>query len=256
MKDIVERIVKGIHKEEHISIYSKDSIDDVISVSICMLFIKYFKGSVSYHLESMGRIIEENILTNPTFSNTKLIIALGFGEESESAVDILRKYGKDTLLINNSIKLNNNSKDNDISLSGLAYKVAESLGDYYKINSVKKYVDLSMLGILASNSIIIGENKKIVIDGLKKLKETKNIGILALAKVSNLDLNRSESVDNIINLILSKNKALSNIDNAKIIIELLTTVDENRALQIVKYLRRFSEKDNLLSKITIYDLNI
>ena len=68
------------------------------------------------------------------------------------------------------------------------------------------------------------------------LDNTNNIGLRAIIKFNDIEELDDNNIEKMINLITPTTSAVGMINNARIVLELLTTNDEDRAEQISKYL--------------------
>ena len=106
------------------------------------------------------------------------------------------------------------------------------------MKSINKYIDLVMLGTIASGKEIKGENKIIYEAGLKYLTHTNNYVLKALLKYHNIREFNKENLTKIVFLLTPTLNAIGRMDNARIVVELLTTEEPYRAIQISKYLSK------------------
>ncbi|NGT34933.1 phosphoesterase, partial [Clostridium perfringens] len=77
-------------------------------------------------------------------------------------------------------------------------------------------------------------------EGIQYLRYTNSIGLNAIKSFFNISDINIDSINKIVNEITPREGAISKKDNAKIIVELLTTNDKDRAEQITKYI--YNEK--------------
>ena len=112
----------------------------------------------------------------------------------------------------------------------------QAIAIYYNMKSINRYLDLILIGGLAAGIKNVGENKIILKEGIKYLDTTNNVGLRAIKDLHNIDSISDENIKKIIDTITPRDSAICRKDNAKIIVELLTTDDKDRAEQITKYL--------------------
>lgn len=96
-----------------------------------------------------------------------------------------------------------------------------------------KYLDLVALGTIADVSPLIGENRKLVKEGLKLLSKGERKGIAALKLVSNLD-GQNISVGLVGFTLAPRINAAGRLDDADIGVMLLTTDSEEEAVRCAK----------------------
>ena len=112
----------------------------------------------------------------------------------------------------------------------------QAIAIYYNMKSINKYLDLILIGTKWAGSSDKGENAVFLKEGKKFLDNTNNIGLRAIINFNNIEELDDENIEKIINLITPTKSAVGMINNARIVLELLTTNDEDRAEQIAKYL--------------------
>ena len=121
-------------------------------------------------------------------------------------------------------------------ISALTFKLMQAIAIYYNMKSINKYLDLILIGTKWAGSSDKGENAVFLKEGKKFLDNTNNIGLRAIINFNNIEELDDENIEKIINLITPTKSAVGMINNARIVLELLTTNDEDRAEQIAKYL--------------------
>ncbi len=257
MNEAVNRIVKAVNSREKIVIYGYYDFDGIAAISLLLLVLKFLNADVEYlipdYIDENKGIDSYYIENHINLLGTGLIVTVGCGCNSVSQVELCKKLGIDIIItdyhkynkkITNSTVINTNQKNpvysfDNLSASGIAYKLVEAISTYYKMNCISKYLDLVMLGTISTDFLLTGENSYIIKKGFKQLSNTNNHGLKALLKANNIDIENinlkvlKELTHNISQITLPINK----INNARIVVELFTTSKEDRANQIAKYLK-------------------
>lgn len=115
-----------------------------------------------------------------------------------------------------------------LSGAGVAFKIADALlGD-----EALELIDLAAIGTVADAVALKGENRVIVTEGLKQMKQNHHVGLSALIKKCKLKINNISEEDIGFKLAPRIN-ALGRLENASSGVELLTTGDESFAKEIV-----------------------
>ena len=243
MDGAINRIAKAINEREKIVIYGSSTVDSICSCALLMVLLKYLNSDVEYFIsEEPGReyIFTDDVKSHIKILGASLIISIGPSIESEEQEDNFHKLGIDTISIKDEIESRHlNSvviSDKRLSLSSLTFKFTQAIGVYYNIKNINRYIDLAMLGIDSSSKKIRGENLIFYKEGLNYLPHSKNKGLRALMKLHNLYEDKEEQLEKIISAITPSGNAVGKSDNARIVVELLTTSNEYRAEQISKYL--------------------
>lgn len=260
MNKAIERMVAAINNRQKVIIYGTPTVDGICALSSLILILKYLNADVEYVVHdnnnSKEAIKSKDILSKVHFLGGELLISLGIDLESQEEIELCNKLDIDVMIINSKEKIytgeyiciNPNQKGcqyryKDLSISGLTFKLIQAIAIYYNIKSVNKYLDLILIGEQWAKVPHKGENAVILKEGIKFLVNTNNKGLKAIMEYNNLDYSKDNYIKSIIDVITPTNSAVNLEDNARIIIELLTTTRKDRAIQIVKYLNK--------SKITI-----
>ena len=112
----------------------------------------------------------------------------------------------------------------------------QAIAIYYNMKSINKYLDLILLGGQWANVKMKGENAVIINEGRKFLENTNNNGLRAIMEKGNIEEIDDDSINKIINLMTPNGNAVGVVSNARIVVELLTTTEKDKAEQIYKYL--------------------
>jgi len=128
---------------------------------------------------------------------------------------------------------NSNYPFQELAGVGVAFKLAQALIAAMKIDEdvIKEFVDLVAIGSAADIVPLIDENRIFVKEGLKRLNETNRPGLKALLKVAGLH-NKTLGTGQIVFIIAPRINAVGRMGNAERAIELFTTQDKDRALEI------------------------
>ncbi|MCL4260739.1 MAG: single-stranded-DNA-specific exonuclease RecJ, partial [Anaerolineales bacterium] len=130
--------------------------------------------------------------------------------------------------------------DKDLAGVGIAYKIVEALtatkekkdGDSFPLAS---FLDLVALGTVADLAPLVGENRTLVRNGMKQLRETKRQGLYSLAGVAQIKIGKITASD--IGFMLGPRlNASGRLESALTSFELLTTTDFMRAGQLAQQL--------------------
>ena len=208
--------------------------------------------------EADARINSVDIKNNVDFLGAELLITLGVGLKSKEEVELCKKLGIDLIileneesdLVNDYIYINPNQKGcqyryKNLSTSGLTFKLMQAIAIYYNMKSINKYLDLILIGIQWAKVPSKGENGVLIKEGNKFLMNTNNNGLRSIIEFNSLEEFNNDGINNIIEFIIPPIGAVGVMDNARIVLELLTTNDKDRADQIVKYLYRLKTNNSI-----------
>lgn len=263
MKRAVNRLVLAINNRHKIVIYGTYNVDGICAVSSLILLLRYLNADVEYLIydrqDNDARINTRDIKENVDFLGAELLITLGVGLKSDEEVKLCHDLGIDLMILENEaadavddyIYINPNQKGcrykyKNLSTSGLAFKLMQAISIYYNMKSINKYLDLILIGVKWSNVSAKGENGIFIKEGNKFLMNTNNNGLRSIIEFNKIQEFDECGVNKIIDFLVPPNGAVGISDNARIVLELLTTNDKDRSNQIVKYLYRL-KKDKILS---------
>lgn len=253
MNKAIERLALAVNNRQKIVVYGTYNVDGICAVSSLILVLRYLNADVEYLIydrqESDARINSVDIKDNVDFLGAELLITLGVGLKSQEEVNLCKKLGIDLIVLENEISdivndyiyINPNQKGcqyryKDLSTSGLTFKLMQAVAIYYNMKSINKYLDLILIGIEWSKVTAKGENKVFIKEGNKFLMNTNNNGLRSIIEFNNIEEFDDYGINRIIESIVPPIGAVGVTDNARIVLELLTTNDKDRSDQIVKYL--------------------
>ncbi|KOM95598.1 delta(24)-sterol C-methyltransferase [Clostridium botulinum] len=257
MDKALKRIVKAVNYRKKIVLYGYYDFDGISAISLLLLVLKFLNADVEYFipdcLDEKHNINSTYIENHIKFLGADLIITVGCGINSISEVELCKRLGMDIIITDwhkclkekprsTVICPNENSCSYPfkyLSASGIAYKLVEALSMYYKMKFTYKYLDLVMLGTISNTNSIKGENLYIVKEGLEALQNTNNHGLKALLHIEKIQNDKINLYDlkKLTKKLSKVTEPTNKINNARILVELFTTTNEDRANQIAKYLK-------------------
>ncbi|MGL5087666.1 MAG: DHH family phosphoesterase [Clostridium sp.] len=260
MNKAIERMVKAINNREKIVIYGVPDVDGICAISSLILVLRYLNADIEYIIHDNNKkdtgITSKDIIDDVNFLGGQLLITLGMPLSSFEEESLCKDLGIELMVLDNKnikenhnyIYINPNQKGcqyryKNLSVSGLTFKLMQAIAIYYNIKSINKYLDLILIGAQWAEVPLKGENGVILKEGRKFLINTNNHGLRAIMEHYNIIEMDNECILKIIEVITPIINAVRMMDNARIIIELLTTDKKERAEQITKYLNK--------SKVTI-----
>ncbi|MFT8350374.1 DHH family phosphoesterase [Clostridium saccharoperbutylacetonicum] len=262
MNKAIERLALAINNRQKIVVYGTYNVDGICAVSSLILVLKYLNADVEYLIydrqESDAVINSVDIKNNVDFLGAELLITLGIGLKSKVEVDLCKDLGIDLIvlenedsdLVNDYIYINPSQKGcqyryKNLSISGLAFKLMQAIAIYYNMKSINKYLDLILIGIQWAKVSAKGENGVLIKEGNKFLINTNNNGLRSIIEFNNIKEFNDDGINRIIELLIPPIGAVGIMDNARIVLELLTTNDKDRSDQIVKYLSTLKKTTSL-----------
>lgn len=262
MKDMdkaVERIKKSINNNESIFIYGDYDVDGVSSTSILCLYFESIDYPVSYYIPNRleeGYGINEEAIRKIHEQDCKLIISVDCGITSVKEVELANELGMDVIITDHhecQSEIPNayavvNPKQEDCNYPfdmlcgcGVAFKLIQALTpeDVFKI-TMYNYLEIATLATICDIVPLVDENRIIVKNGLKLMKEGKNLGLRELIKICGVDTEKIGS-SHIGFAIGPRINASGRLGYSYLGVQLFTTKDEHEAHEIARMLE---EKNN------------
>lgn len=251
MAKAVDRIIKAIKQNERILIYGDYDVDGITAVSMLYLLLKQLGANVCFyipHRVQEGYGISTSGIDEAAKLQIDLIISVDCGVTAIKEVEYARTLNMDVIISDHhepAINLPDayailNPKCEDANYPfqelagvGVAYKLAQALIAALNLDGsiIEDFVDLVAIGSAADIVPLIDENRIFVKEGLKKLNETSRPGLKALLQLAGL-LNKPIGSGQIVFIIAPRINAVGRMGNAERAIELFTTQDYDRALEI------------------------
>lgn len=143
----------------------------------------------------------------------------------------------------------------DLCGCGVAFKLVQALQQQYPADlpsgQEKWLLDLVALATVSDVVSLVDENRSLVYWGLKVISQTKRPGLKALAAVAGLELTEIDS--QVIGFVLGPRiNAAGRLTNAKLAVELLSTTDPAKALDLANTLNDLNNQRKSL-QLSIYN---
>lgn len=253
MNKAIENLSYAINNRKKIVVYGIPSVDGICGIASLSLVLRYLNADVEYLISderANGNLIgNKEIIEEIDFLGADLLIAIGLDLSSQEelklctdlSIDLIVLENKKTIKEKEYVYINPKQKGcqyryKELSLSALSFKLMQAIAIYYNMKSINKYLDLIILGSEWAGVEAKGENGVILKEGRKFLVNTNNYGLRAIMNNYNIIDLYDESVSEIIDLITPTVTTVGVVNNARIVLELLTTNDKDKAEQISKYL--------------------
>lgn len=264
MEKAVERIEQAIENEECILIFGDYDADGITSTTILKETLEMIGASVVYYLPNrftdgygpnsavFKRYIEEE--------NVRLIITVDCGIAAREAVSFAMQQEVDVIVTDHH-EIPEQLPDayaiihpkhpegtypfSDLSGAGVALKVASALLGEPPL----EMLELAAIGTIADLVNVTDENRTIVKQGLRLMKETARVGLSRL--FSYLKINREDIDETTIGFLIGPRlNALGRLGDATPGVELLSTFEEDTADEIIRHMVETNEKrQQLVTKI-------
>lgn len=227
--ETIFRIMEAVNNREKILIYGRGNREGICSIATLILVLRYFNADFDYFLIPKGGNRESLVAdakTHLNFFNPGVMLSLN-KTFTESVHDVLEECDTDLVSIGHgSNQIEYGFSSGDDTLLKNVFIFAKDLSINYDTKNIFRYIDLVYLGSDEENV----DEDEVLTMGLNRLRISTNYGIESLKRLHSCGERELRK------LITPKENPWSMVDNARIIIELLTTEDTNRAEQIAKYL--------------------
>lgn len=206
MKDMaraVERIGRAIEKNERVMIFGDYDVDGITGTAILMRALKLLGCSVSYRLPHRiedGYGLREKFVREFKKLNVKVAITVDNGISCAKEADLARGLGIDLIISDHHTmpakipdayailhpKLPGDTYPfHELTGAGVALKLAQALfikrlGLERAEEETQKLLDLACMGTVGDLGLLYGENRYIVKEGLRVLKDTRWPGLSRL----------------------------------------------------------------------------
>jgi len=254
MSRAVERIKKAMDNDEQIWIYGDYDVDGTTAAALLMLSFKQLGVSANYYIPNRfdeGYGLNVEAIEKLSERGCSLLISVDCGISSVKEVERANELGIDVIITDHHepkldrvapacVLLNPKLSECDYPFKrlagvGVAFKLVHALmgGEEFP-PFLASHLDLVALGTVVDVVSLGGETRILAKFGLEELNKRKRQGIRALCDVA-------EHEKRITNYTLGfvigpRLNAAGRLDSARKVVELLTTDDYDKALEIAKVL--------------------
>lgn len=206
MHAAVERIKQAINNKERIIIFGDYDVDGITGTAILVLVLQLLGAEVSYRLPHRvedGYGLNKKLIKECKDAGTNLLITvdcgiacideIAYANEIELDVIITDHHSvpdeiPEALAILHPKKPSCDYPFDELTGAGVALKLAHALiKEFLPIteheSALRKFIDLATLGTVADLGPLIGENRIIVKEGLKQMKNTEWEGLKKLQEI-------------------------------------------------------------------------
>ncbi len=258
----VRRVVQALRQEEPICVYGDYDVDGITGVSILWYLLTLLGGKIDYYIPHRideGYGVNAEAIRQIAETGAKLIITVDCGITAVEETLLARQLGMDMIITDHHQpqeilpkatalvhpRLDPTYPNPDSAGAMVAFKLAWAVVNFLKngrradeplrqflINSTT----LAAIGTIADVVDLRGENRILTHYGLKALVEPRMIGLRALIESAELTDETLDSYDIAFRLAPMLNAA-GRMGHARLAVELLTSENELRCMQIARYLK-------------------
>ncbi|MGE5421954.1 MAG: single-stranded-DNA-specific exonuclease RecJ [Ignavibacteriales bacterium] len=258
MDKAVERLIQAIDTREKIFIYGDYDADGICSVSIlkqcldlCVPEVEYyiphrFQEGYGLNCEAVKRIGSQG---------GQLIITVDCGISSIEEVKLANDIGIDVVITDHhepsirlpeavavvNPKLAEGHAPNELAGAGVVFQLVRALADKYPKIEPEKWLDIVAIATVADIVPLLGDNRILVREGLKKLQQTRRPGLRSLIEVAGL-ADRELGVNQIGFALAPRLNAAGRMGEVQTAVNLLLAEDEQDAVNIAEDLDRLNRR--------------
>jgi single-stranded-DNA-specific exonuclease len=286
MKDMIKGttiIAEGIKQGKSIVVYGDYDVDGVVSTYILYSALKECGAKVSYYIpdrESEGYGMNSQRIETLSVEQCDIILTCDNGIAAKEQISLAKKLGMQVVVTDHhDVPFTEdekgersyvvpeadaiiNPKQMDCSYpfkylcgGGIAFKFSEEL---FKLmgrdkRECLKYVEYAAIATICDVVDLIGENRIIAKNGLEMINRTKNTGLKALIKQTNLE-GKKIGTYHIGFIIGPCINATGRLENAKLSVELLLSEEVQNAEQLAKRLHELNIERQELTSRSVEDI--
>lgn len=254
------RVLEAIKDKDRILIYGDYDVDGITSISQFVVLLRRAGADVDYYIperESEGYGISSDFVNNVIRGaiDFDLLITVDCGISEVEKIAEITRLNKDVIIVDhhecrevlpdayaiiNPKQKDCPSKNKHLCAAGLSFKFLIHLNKFLKIEEIEDVLlEYACLGTVADIVDLIKDNRIIAYQGLKRINETKVLGIKKLIEVSGIK-DRTIKSYHIGFILAPRINASGRMDTARIAIDLMLTQDEAEAEMFAQELEKLN----------------
>ena len=260
MKAAVERLRRAVEQHEKILIYGDYDVDGTMAVVILLTALRAMGGQVEAfipHRLSDGYGMQASVVEEAAAQGVRVIVSVDTGIREHAALERARDLGLDCVVtdhhlpdthlppacaILNPQRVDCGYPDKLLAGVGVAFKLVQALlGERLSGRLLQSYLRVVAIGTIADVVPLTGENRGIVRFGLEALRQPVQSGLRALLEVCGLG-QRAISAGDVAFRIAPRLNAAGRLENARDVIDLLTSPDAVKTRQIAERLEQLNRE--------------
>ena len=264
----VSRVYQAVLSREKIAVYGDFDVDGVTAAVILVEALSWLGARVIPYIPD--RVAEGHGLKNAALERlrdqgVKLVITVDCGVTDVAEVTYAQELGIDMVITDHHIPLRSlprgvavidpKRKDSvypypDLAAAGVVFKFLQAL--FHKDRKqewLSEFLDLVVLATVADVVALVGENRYLAKEGLRKLNNSPRVGIQEMVKVAGLKLGELD-IEDISWVLGPRLNAAGRMDNASTSYRLLTTKSPEEArLLAVELEERNAQRQKLTTEV-------
>ncbi len=267
MQVVIDRIRAALDRKELIAIYGDYDVDGVTATALLVQTLQELGANVKGYIPNRfdeGYGLNNEALDLLSSEGVKLVITVDCGIRSPREAEHARNIALDLIIsdhhqpaegelpqalaVINPKQPGDPYPDKNLAGVGIAFKIAEALfgsGDPALVG----LLDLVALGTVADLAPLVGENRILVREGLRQIRQTKRQGLYSLASVAKIVIGKT-TAGQIGYTLGPRLNAAGRLESALGAFELLMTSDPIRAGQLAQQLDVQNHQRQILTRTT------
>lgn len=261
----VNRIREAIEKQEPILVYGDYDADGVSSTTVLMITLRDLGANVRFYIPNRfteGYGPNEQAFRHAAENGIKLIITVDTGIAAVHEANIAKELGMDLIITDHH-------EPGPVLPEALAIihpKIPESIYPFKELAGVgvafklahalygqlpEHLFEIAVIGTIADLVSLKGENRYIAKKGIENLKDTKNIGLKMIFKLSGVNPN-SVNEETIGFTIAPRINAVGRLKTADLAVQLLLTTDLTEAQSLAQEMESMNQmRQSIVNEITM-----
>ena len=277
MQIAVDTIVEACNNKEKITIYGDYDVDGITSVAVLKMFFADMGVEAEHYLPSRleeGYGLNNNALDKIAANGTKLLITVDCGISAYEEVEYAKSLGMkvivtdhhecpavlpDAIAVIDAKRPDSTYPFSSLAGVGATFKLIQAISYKLELDRKRylKYIDIVALGTIADIVPLVDENRIIVNFGLILMKQTRNIGLQALIRVSGYESGDALNSTSVSFGLAPRINASGRMGKADLALELLLEKDIDKAYKIALELSETNKERQDVEKSIIDEaLNI
>ena len=248
MDQAVSRILRALKNHEKITIFGDYDVDGMTAVSILLLFFESIGANAAYYIPDRmkeGYGMNDDAVRQIAADGTGLIITVDTGISGSGPCALAASLGLDVIvtdhhecpeILPDAVAVIDIKQPGEtypfraLAGCGTAFKLVQALaGRLGCTQDVLRFTELAAVGTVADVVPLLDENRLIVAEGFRRLKNPGNIGLKKLLEVSGWNTGKGITGDMIGFGVGPRLNACGRLGSASQGVQLLTTDDEEEA---------------------------
>lgn len=273
MNAIMERLTRAREKREKILLYGDYDVDGITATALLSGVMRQLGFQVDYFIPNRfkeGYGLNTERLEQAKAMGISLVVTLDCGTKEVEPVEQAVAMGLEVIvtdhhftpeqlppahIILNPHKPGCRYPDRNLCGVGIAYKVAQALIRHLDEGStgVEDQLDLVAIGTIADIVPLVGENRVLVREGMKRLRHTRRVGLLALMESARVVL-QQVGVRDVGYSLAPRINALGRLGDAISVVRLLLTDQEEEAFEITRLMGEANTDRQRLQESVMNDI--